>query len=234
MQAAEKPGTAGKAKNSKVLLAAGEWGQTMAGEATVFVVGDDGAVRQDLCSLLRGAGHRSRSFDSAEALLGNLHDPPAPSCLISDLWLPGMSGLELQQAVASFAHLPLILISGLIKVEEAVRAMRAGAWDVFQKPLVPESLLAAVEQALAASRRAWETSQMAPPNVAALSAREQEVMDALLLGKKTTRIARELAISPSTVEKHRLRVLRKMRVDSVVDLLRLHMHRALATRTTRP
>lgn len=206
----------------------------MAGQATVFVVGDDGAARQSLCGLLRGAGHRPRSFSSAEALLGELQDPPAPSCLISDLWLPGISGLELQPLLARFTHLPLILISSLIRVEEAIRAMRAGAWDVFQKPVAAECLLAAVDQALAASQRAWEAAQTAQPGRAALSAREQEVMDALLLGKKTTRIARELSISPSTVEKHRLSVLRKMRVDSVVDLLRLHMHHAPVKRASRP
>jgi two-component system response regulator FixJ len=190
---------------------------------SVFVVDDDADIRDSLCELLSDVGYNVAPMESAAAVLQAAPAHTGAVCLLLDLQLPDMSGLNVQQALAHLQHLPVIIMSGSVQVPEAVCALKRGAIDVLEKPVQFEQILAAVEVSLAFSRDHLQRNDYGLKQTEPLSPREHQVMQALMLGKKTTRIARELSISPSTVEKHRLKVLRKMRVDTVVDLLRMHM-----------
>lgn len=190
--------------------------------ALVCVVDDDEVVRDSLRLLLETQGIATRAFPTCLALLD---DPDAClcSCLILDVRLPGISGLQLQQRLQSMQEPPpIIFISGHADVPTAVQAMRAGALDFLQKPFHEQALLDRVEQALEISaRRSRERVQHATLRARfdQLTSREREVMLGVVAGKANKAIAQDLGISIKTVEQHRAKVMEKMRATSLAELV---------------
>ena len=183
---------------------------------TVFIVDDDASVRDALSLLLSLRGHASATFASAEDILAALQ-PAWRGCVVADIRMPGLSGLELQTALrARGIALPVIVITAHGSVAAAREAFLADAVDFLEKPFDGEQLLRAVEQALAGLPEPAEAAR-APD---ALTAREREVMGLLVEGLHNRRIAETLGISPRTVEVHKARVLDKLGVASVVDLVK--------------
>jgi two-component system, LuxR family, response regulator FixJ len=192
-------------------------------EPIVFVVDDDDAVRDSLSLLLETSGHRVRAFASAQNLLDAL-TPEARGCIIADVRMPGMDGLELQERLAARRiGLPVIIMTGHGDVPIAVRAMKAGAVDFVEKPFAEEPLLETVRLALVQSerdrRRSGEPS--AEERLAQLTTREREVLEAMVAGHPNKVIAHLLQISPRTVEIHRARVMEKTGARSLSHLVRL-------------
>jgi len=192
--------------------------------ATVFVVDDDEAVRDSLALLLRSVELAVETFGSANQFLDS-YDPAAPGCLILDVRLPGMSGLELQQKLADDgADLPIVFITGHGDVPMAVRAMRRGAVDFLQKPFSNQDLLDRVQQALTEQshrRRQSESKAEIAQRIQSLTPRENEVMELIVEGLPNKVIANRLGMSQRTVEVHRASVMRKMQADSVAQLVHL-------------
>ncbi|MGB5343923.1 MAG: response regulator transcription factor [Thermoanaerobaculia bacterium] len=192
--------------------------------ATVFVVDDDEAVRDSLALLLRSVELAVATFSSANEFLDS-YDPAAPGCLILDVRLPGMSGLELQQRLADDgADLPIVFITGHGDVPMAVRAMRRGAVDFLQKPFSDQELLDRVQQALAEQsqrRQQSESKAEIAQRIRSLTPREHEVMELIVEGLANKVIANRLGTSQRTVEVHRASVMRKMQADSVARLVHL-------------
>lgn len=192
--------------------------------ATVFIVDDDEAVRDSLKLLFRSVELPVATFGSAREFLDS-YDPAAPGCLILDVRLPGMSGLELQEELAGDgADLPIVFITGHGDVPMAVRAMRRGAVDFLQKPFSDQDLLDRVQQALAdqAERRQQVSSQAEIlERIEHLTPREREVMDLVVDGLANKVIANRLGMSQRTVEVHRAAVMRKMEADSLAHLVQL-------------
>ncbi|HTQ33324.1 MAG TPA: response regulator FixJ [Stellaceae bacterium] len=190
----------------------------------VYIVDDDEAVRDSLAVLLEACGHHVRSFGLAREFLDAAAALP-PGCLIADIRMPEMDGLELQQRLAERSlSFPTIVITGHGDVPLAVRAMKAGALDFIEKPFSTPAILASVETALA-KINAEETRDPAGAAAAAklelLTSREREVLEGLLAGLPNKSIAYDLAISPRTVEIHRARVMDKMGARSLSELIRL-------------
>lgn len=188
---------------------------------TVFIVDDDASVRDALSLMLSLRGHATATFACAEDFLAALR-PDWRGCVVLDLRMPGLSGLELQRALAERrVALPVIIVTAHGDVAAARQAFLAQAVDFLEKPFDGEQLLAAVDAALSPRRAAPDTLPAAAslPD-AALSAREREVMDLLVQGLHNRRIAEQLGISPRTVEVHKARVLEKVGVRSVVELVR--------------
>jgi len=196
----------------------------------VHVVDDDRAVRDALRWLLEGEGLVVRTHGSAEAFLAGFAQE-ANACAIVDLRMPGMSGLELQAALARRrARLPLVFLSAHGDVALAVTAMRCGAIDFVEKPFADEHLLQAVRRALAVhAPRAGgdEEPGVVRARAAALSAREREVLAAVVHGKPSKLIAAELCIAMKTVEAHRARIMGKLGVTSLAALVRLVVQNGL-------
>jgi len=188
----------------------------------VFVVDDDVSVRKSLESLIDSAGWQPETFPSAQAFLRR---PRAvgPSCLVLDVTLPDLDGLELQKRVASDrSDMPIIFISGHGDVPMSVRAMKAGAVEFLTKPLAGEVLVGAIQQALDWSRRALDREaamRQLCERHALLSPRERQVMALVVSGLLNKQIGGELGISEITVKAHRGQVMRKMRADSLPDLV---------------
>ncbi len=203
----------------------------MTPELTVHVVDDDAAIRDALRLLLKSSGMRVETHASAEQFLGACR-PPVSGCLLVDVRMPGMSGLELQEALAARGiRLPVIVITGHGDVAMAVRAMKAGAVDFIEKPFDNAALLECLRNALA---RAADTHQheMKSAEVAAhlalLTQREREVMQLLIAGKSNKVIAADLAISARTVEVHRARIMEKLKARSLADVVRIALAAANA------
>lgn len=195
-------------------------------QPVVHVVDDDPQVRESLGLLIRSAGLNVQSHASAEEFLAKYRDDPgAPSCLVLDVRMPGLSGLGLQKELAAAGvQVPVIMISGYADVSSAVQAMSAGALDFMEKPFSRQALMQRVMEALDRSaRQRQEQARRAEvaARIATLSAREREVMVLLVAGKHAKHIAAEFGIGEKTVLKHRSRVLDKMRVDSVAELVRV-------------
>jgi len=190
----------------------------------VYIVDDDDAVRDSLSVLLEACGHSVQSFELARAFLD-----AAPSlqlgCLIVDIRMPEMDGLELQRHLNERSlHFPMIVITGHGDVPLAVRAMKAGALDFIEKPFATPTILASVEAALARLEAAGEhnpAALAAQAKLELLSPREREVLEGLLAGLPNKTIAYDLAISARTVEIHRARVMDKMGARSLSELIRL-------------
>ena len=190
---------------------------------TVFIVDDDAAVRDSLALLLSLRGYPTAVFSCAEDFLRVL-DPLWRGCVVVDIRMPGMSGLELQAALAGHpAALPVIIITGHGDIAAARQAFKAAAIDFLEKPFDDDALVRAIERAFAeaAGRRdapAW-------PMQASLSAREREVMQFVVDGLDNRQIGSLLGISPRTVEVHKARLMSKLGVRSLADLIRLASQR---------
>ncbi len=191
---------------------------------TVYVVDDEPAVRKSLARLLRSAGLPVETFASAGEFIAR-HQADVPGCLVLDVTMPGISGLELQQWLArSNAPLPIIFITGHGDVPTSVRAMKAGALDFLMKPLDEQELLVAIRAALRhdkAQRAAQADITAARQRLARLTARERQVLEHVISGRLNKQIAAELGTVEQTVKVHRARVMEKMGVDSVAALVRL-------------
>ena len=192
----------------------------------VFVVDDDESVRGSLRFLLRSAGLESRSFPSAPEFLA-AYDPAQPGCLVLDVRMPGMSGLELQQELnLRGAILPVIFITGHGDIPMAVEAMQHGAHEFLQKPFRDEDLIERVRRALekdAGARAALEEHHAIRAHLESLTPREREVMALMVRGKPNKIMAHELGVSQRTVEIHRARVMEKSGASSLAELVRMVM-----------
>ena len=190
----------------------------------VFVVDDDVSVRESLDLLLRSAGWRPETYDSARAFLAR-DRPPAPSCLVLDVSLPDLTGLDLQQRLGPYRDdLPIIFITGHGDIPMTVRAMKAGAIEFLTKPFEDERLLSAIANAIERSRAALEQQtemQTLQRSYDRLSRREREVMALVVSGRLNKQIAGDLHISEITVKAHRGQVMRKMGAGSLADLVRM-------------
>lgn len=197
---------------------------TPAREFRVYVVDDDPSVLRSLCALLNAYGHATEGFESAEAFLAGF-DAARPACLLLDLRMPGMSGLDLQRHLAETGvRLPIIMITGHGDVPAAVKAIRAGAIDFIEKPGSEAQILAAIEAAadvLANRPQPSIPRDVVSTRLARLTEREREVLDHLVQGKINKEIARDLRISQRTVEIHRARVRAKMEARGLSDLIRM-------------
>ena len=192
-------------------------------EALVYVVDDDEAVRDSLTLLLKAVGLTGRAYGSATEFLES-YDPEQHGCLVADIRMPGMSGLDLQAELNERgAPIPLVFITGHGDVPMAVDAMKSGALDFIEKPFRDQDLLDRVHQALAwdKERRAENLQTLAiRERLATLTPRETEVMERVVQGQANKVIAMDLNVSQRTVEIHRARVMEKMGVRSVAKLVR--------------
>jgi two-component system response regulator FixJ len=193
-------------------------------EPIVFVVDDDRAMRDSLRWLLESIGLSVRTYATAADFLSD-HDPAQPGCLVLDVRMPGMSGLDLQTELAKRgSELPTIVVTGHAEVAMAVRAVKAGALDFIEKPFSDQLLLDRVRQALEIDRQSREVRvrrEDARRRLASLSAREREVLTLVAAGKANKEIAAALGLSPKTVEVHRAHVMSKMAVDSLAELIQV-------------
>ncbi len=191
---------------------------------TVFVVDDYTPVRRSISRLLRATGFAVAAFASAEEFLAQ-YDPQTPGCLVLDLTMPTLNGLELQRILAKAGSiLPIIFLTGTADVPMSIQAMKQGASDFLTKPVNDEDLLAAVRVAIEknrALRRDEEELSEIRGRLATLTPREREVLEYVVAGKLNKQIADELGTVEQTVKIHRARVMQKMKVHSVAELVRL-------------
>lgn len=193
-------------------------------EPTIFVVDDEADIRDSLRLLMRSVGLKTETFASAQEFLG-AYDPGRPGCLILDVRMPGMSGPELQEKLRkNEINIPIIIITGHGDVPTAVRTMKAGAIDVIEKPFSDQLLLDRVQQALerdATDRKERAERERIAARLARLTPREREVMEGIVDGKLNKVIAADLGLSTRTVEIHRSRIMEKMQVRSVSNLVQM-------------
>jgi FixJ family two-component response regulator len=193
-------------------------------KGTVYVVDDDEAVRDSLQWLLEGKDYRVRCFDSAESFLSR-YDPREVACLIVDIRMGGMSGLELQdKLVEKHSPLPIVFITGHGDVPMAVNTMKKGAMDFIQKPFKEDDLLSLVERTLDSARESFSDHQNAVTRDALLSkltGREAQVLERIMAGRLNKQIADDLGISIKTVEAHRANIMEKLNANTVADLLKI-------------
>ena len=192
--------------------------------ATCFVVDDDASVRQSLSFLIESIGYRVETFDCADAFLAR-ESHGGIGCIISDIKMPGMNGLALQDIVErGNSPLPIIFITGHGDLPMGVAAMKKGAVDFLAKPFDEEDLIAAIEAAMDKCRKVQEASAMvasAQRRLETLSAREREVLRHVIAGRLNKQIAHNLGIAEQTVKIHRGRIMKKLAVGSLAELVRL-------------
>lgn len=190
----------------------------------VHVVDDDGAIRDALVLLLEAAGHAARAYPDANTFLAAVNSVQ-PGCVVADVRMPGMSGLDLQRHLSrQRIDLPVIIITGHADVAMAVQALKAGAADFIEKPFDEDVLLSSVARALDQGARAFRERRQiedVTTRAATLTPREREVMDLVVQGLPNKAVAVELSISARTVEIHRARVMEKMGAGSLSDLVRM-------------
>jgi RNA polymerase sigma factor (sigma-70 family) len=192
-------------------------------EQTIFIVEDDAALRDSLGLLLGLNGYRTQLFESAEDFL-RVYQPSWAGCLLLDIRMPGMSGLELQQILRQKRlALPIIVMTAHGDVSTVRTTLKSGAVDFLEKPVDPDALLTAIRAALdtdAAQRRVANEAERAERTLSVLTARERQVMELVAKGCHNREIASTLGISPRTVEVHKARVMEKLQVESVPELVR--------------
>jgi FixJ family two-component response regulator len=189
--------------------------------AIVFVVDDDISVRESLELLIKSAGWQPETFASAQEFLSRPR-PTVPCCLVLDVSLPGLNGLELQQRLAERTDMPIMFITGHGDVPMTVRAMKAGAVEFLTKPFKDDVLLDAIRHAIEqsrAGRRQESEMQVLRSCYASLTPREREVMALVVSGLLNKQVGGELGISEITVKAHRGQMMRKMKADSLPDLV---------------
>ena len=200
-------------------------------KGTVYVVDDDEAVRDSLQWLLEGKDYRVRCFESAESFLSR-YDTREVACLIVDIRMGGMTGLELQdRLVERQSPLPVVFITGHGDVPMAVTTMKKGAMDFIQKPFKEEELLGVVERMLESARSAFTDHQQAASRDALLSkltSREAQVLERIVAGRLNKQIADDLGISIKTVEAHRANIMEKLGANTVADLLKIALGQTTA------
>jgi len=193
-------------------------------DALIAIVDDDPSVRESLESLIRSTGLRVEAFASAQEFLARPQGD-APSCLVLDLQLPGLSGLDLQKQLAEVSlEIPIVFITGHGNVPASVQAMKAGALEFLTKPFAEEDLLRAIEQAIERDQRARrQHSEMSDlrARYESLTPREREIMKQVVSGLLNKQVAAELKITEFTVKVHRGQVMRKMQANSLADLVRM-------------
>ena len=193
-------------------------------DAIILVVDDDVSVREALGGLIQSAGWRVETFASAQEFLARL-PADAPGCLVLDVHLPGLSGLELQKRMAEIdLDIPIIFITGHGDVPTSVRAMKAGALEFLTKPFADQDLLEAIRQAIRrnqATRQQRAKMRELQDHYRSLTPREREVMERVVSGLLNKQIAAELGISEITVKAHRGQVMHKMQAPSLPDLVRM-------------
>ena len=193
-------------------------------KGTVYVVDDDEAVRDSLQWLLEGKDYRVRCFESAETFLGR-YDAREVACLIVDIRMGGMTGLELQnRLLESRSPLPIVFITGHGDVPMAVDTMKKGAMDFIQKPFKEEQLVALVERMLDHAKGAFAEHQRPASRdalMARLTLREAQVLERIVAGRLNKQIADDLGISIKTVEAHRANIMEKFSANTVADLLKI-------------
>ena len=193
-------------------------------KGNIYVVDDDEAVRDSLQWLLEGKDYRVRCFDSAESFLSR-YDPREVACLLVDIRMPGISGLELQdRLIERKSPLPIVFITGHGDVPMAVTTMKKGAMDFIPKPFKEEELLSVVERMLEQAREAFADFQHAANRDALmgkLTARESQVLERIVAGRLNKQIADDLGISIKTVEAHRANIMEKLNANTVADLLKI-------------
>ncbi len=196
----------------------------MNSDPTVFVVDDDDSVRASLSRLLTASGFHVEAYASAQEFLAEPKDA-RPGCLLLDLRMPGIDGLELQEALSNGnSSQPIVFLTGHGSVSESVAAMKAGATDFLEKPADPSDLVAAVKRAIELdARQRREAVELAELErlLETLTPREREVFERVVAGRLNKQIAYELGVSEKTVKVHRGRVMEKMEVPSLAELARL-------------
>jgi FixJ family two-component response regulator len=193
-------------------------------KGTVYVVDDDEAVRDSLQWLLEGKEYRVRCFESAESFLSR-YDAREVACLIVDIRMGGMTGLELQsRLIEAHSPLPIVFITGHGDVPMAVDSMKKGAMDFIQKPFKEDQLLTLVERMLDQAKDAFAEHQSAANRgalMARLTLREAQVLERIVAGRLNKQIADDLGISIKTVEAHRANIMEKLNANTVADLLKI-------------
>lgn len=193
-------------------------------QATVYIIDDDGALLDAVRVLLKNKGFTAKVFNNPQEFL-DAYLPEPPGCLILDILLPGIDGLELQHTLKDISSLlPIIFISDHADIPIAVEAKKAGAFEFLQKPFSDMALLDCIIDALALNaknRNEFKERQAVNDHIAKLSPREHQVMLSVAAGKANKRIARDLGLSPRTVEIYRSHVMLKMQVDSTIALVNL-------------
>jgi FixJ family two-component response regulator len=193
-------------------------------KGTVYVVDDDEGVRDSLQWLLEGKDYRVRCYDSAESFLSR-YDPREVACLIVDIRMGGMSGMELQdRLIERKSPLPIVFITGHGDVPMAVSTMKKGAMDFIQKPFQEEALVSLVERMLEQARESFSQYQSSASRealLAKLTSREAQVLERIVAGRLNKQIADDLGISIKTVEAHRANIMEKLGANTVADLLKI-------------
>jgi len=192
---------------------------------TVFLVDDDASVRRALTRLIKSAGHQVQAFSSAREFLDTVPQTAGPACLVLDIRMPGLSGIDLQRQLQATSHtLPIIFITGHGDIPMSVKAIKAGAVDFLPKPVKDTDLLRAIEQAVARSvddRAERDELEDIQRRVEKLTPREREVMALVVRGLLNKQIAFELGTVEKTIKVHRARVMKKMQVGSLAELVRV-------------
>jgi FixJ family two-component response regulator len=202
---------------------------------TVFLVDDDPGVRRSLSRVLREEGFEVRTYESAEAFLAR-PDTTARGCLVLDVTMPGLDGLELQRRLFEDGQaMPIVFLTGYGDIPMSVRAIKAGAADFLTKPVASETLVAAVRVAIAhdsAAREADDEAAELTRRFGLLTAREREVLAALVDGKLNKQIAADLGVVEQTIKFHRARIMERMRANTIAELMHMAAKTGIGSATT--